>query len=706
MRFEADGVNLRRKVSRPSNGDESIVNIGVIVDMGSWTGQLTMNHLHLFVYVPVVSASAPSPSPAAVTFMSRFLVTTLDLLENLEVEAIIISDISDEELFLARLADEVNVPLLSFSSISSLNEHPYFIQVAEDESNEFRAIAAFIDAFKWRSFVFLYEDTVDARQVQTYIYNISRENHLDIAYQTALSLRNTDDEIINELHKLKMTKSSIILVHLSPSLASQVFANAKMLGMMGEGYAWVVTSKTMNFLDSWDSSDYESMLGIVGFKSYISVSSKSQDLALRWRREFHQIESNLEIRDLNVVGLRAYDTAWVLAEAIERAGILLSPNRLPYKISYEYIPFYNQNGSYSDLIYQVYLQTYDAAVGDITILADRFAYVDFTVPYTDVGTGVILKLDDKDPWFFLRPLSADLWIMSACSFVLTGFIVWLIEHRINEEFQGPPAQQIGTLLWFAASTLVYAHRERLRSNASRFVVSMWLFVVLILTSSYIANLSSLLTVAQIKSAKEGYIGYTTHSLVRGFVVKNNLNFNDSRLKPFRSQREYDEALRKGSKKGGVDAIIEEIPYIKILIENYPTQYTMIEFSWSTGGFGFAFTKGSPLAQDISREISALREEGTLLEIEKKWFKSQSSLLRKESELPRLNTLSVANFVGLFLMSWISISIAVLIFAIFILEEKLSINLHIFRLLAGGKLISILRYLYPGMGNTIDGVVDR
>ncbi|KAL0370949.1 UNVERIFIED_CONTAM: Glutamate receptor 1.4 [Sesamum angustifolium] len=149
--------------------------------------------------------------------------------------------------------------------------------------------------------------------------------------------------------------------------------------------------------------------------------------------------------------------------------------------------------------------------------------------------------------------------------------------------------------------------ERLRSNASRFVVSVWLFVVLILTSSYIANLSSLLTVAQIKSAKEGYIGYTTHSLVRGFVVKNNLNFNDSRLKPFQSQREYDEALRKGSKKGGVDAIIEEIPYIKILIENYPTQYTMIEFSWSTGGFGFAFTKGSPLAQDISRETLEKKE---------------------------------------------------------------------------------------------------
>ncbi|KAL0389221.1 UNVERIFIED_CONTAM: Glutamate receptor 2.7 [Sesamum calycinum] len=888
------------KVSRPSNGDESIVNIGVI-DMGSWTGQvvqscikmatsdfyninshtnkdcssgkilreilcillqpLTMNHLHLFVYVPVVSASAsaPSPSPAAVTFMFRFLVTTLDLLENLEVEAIIISDISDEELFLARLADEVNVPLLSFSSIIIINEHPYFIQVAEDESNEFRGIAAFIDAFNWRSFVFLYEDTVDARQVQTYIYNISRENHLDIAYQTALSLRNTDDEIINELHKLKMTKSSIILVHLSPSLASRVFANAKMLGMMGKGYAWVVTSKTMNFLDSLDSSDYESMLGIVGFKSHISVSSKSQDLALRWRREFQQIESNLEIRDLNVAGLRAYDAAWVLAEAIERAGRNLSPNRfeisgseqlnfarlrvskngptilskiistnftglasefqlanrklvhetyeilnvignwrkrvgfwnstygltkemysydnsspnfletiiwpgfsleapgswlvqmsgkiirigvpangsrfpelvmyhdqrskeihvgfcldvftaavkrLPYELSYEFIPFYDQNGSYSDLLYQVYLQTFDAAVGDITITSDRFAYVDFTVPYTELGVGFIVRLDDKDPWFFLKPLSADLWIMSACFFVLTGFIVWLIEHRINEEFQGPPSKQIGTLLSFAASTLVYAHKEKLQSNVSRFVVGVWLFVVLILTSSYIANLSSLLTVAQIKLAKSDSIGYPANSPIRGFMVKNNLNFTDNRFKTYQSPEEYDAALRIGSKRGGVRAIIDEVPYIKVFLARYPHDYTMIESSLTTGGFGFAFQKGSPLVDEMSRAITELREEGRLEEMEKKWFKSGPSLPSQDSEQSKLNTLTVANFFGLFLISGISTSIALLVFVIFLLHEKLSINYNMATILGRGRLMSILRLFYPRMGTTIHGVDAR
>lgn len=250
----------------------------------------------------------------------------LDLLENVEVNAIIIPIISNGELFLARLGGKLNVPLLSFSSVSISNENPYFIQVAEDENNQFHGIAAFLEEFRWRSFVFLYEDTADARQAQTYIQDIFQENHLDIAYQTAISPHAADDQIVNELHKLMMMKASIIIVHLSHSLATQLFINAKMLGMMSKEFVWILTSKTTNFLDTLDSSVYESMQGVLGFRPYISVSNKIQNLTLRWRREFQPNKSNVDIKELNGYGVWAYDAASVLAEAVERAGIELSQN--------------------------------------------------------------------------------------------------------------------------------------------------------------------------------------------------------------------------------------------------------------------------------------------------------------------------------------------------------------------------------------------
>ncbi|KAL8055716.1 hypothetical protein ABFX02_04G073800 [Erythranthe guttata] len=820
-----------------NNGENNVINVGLIVDMESWVGKVIQSSITMALS-EFYNLNNGCSTRIALHVRDSFNCTdaALDLLENVEVHAIVIQKIPNGDLFLPRLGDRVNVPVLSFSSIS--NEHPCFIQFAEDEKNQFHGIAAFLEEFKWRSFVFLYEDTADARQAQTYVHDLLQDYKLAIAYQAAVSIEATDDQISNELHKFNMMKASTILVHLSPSLATKVFVNAKKLGMMSNGFVWILTSKTTNSLEYSmdDSSVYESMQGVVGFRPYIPISSKIQNLTLRWRREFQPHESNAEMKELNVYGVFAYDAAWVLAEAVERVSARLKSNsgsailskitnsnstgllgtfkienrklvldtyeivnvlgkgerrvgfwssaygltkeisnsssgiletiiwpgfdstapkkrwllqksgksfrvgiptngrfpelvslhhdpknnetilsgfcievfraavdRLPYKVSFEYIPFDNLYGSYNDLVHEVFLQNFDAAVGDITVVSNRSEYVDFTLPYTELGVGVVVRLN-KDSWFFLKPLKADLWITTGCFFILIGFVVWLIEHRINEEFQGPPARQIGTAMGFAASTLVYAHREKLQSNVSKFVVGVWLFVVLILTSCYIAKLTSVLTVEQIKLSKSDYIGYSGSSFIQGITVSN-LNFNDNRLKPYRSPEEYDEALRKGSKNGGVSAIAEELPYLKIFIARFPRDYIILESSLTSNGFGFAFPKGSPLVHDMSKAIAELREEGKLVQLEKKWFSSRSELLYQDDEsiLDKADPLGMDNFFGLFYISGVSIIIAVFVFLVFLIREKMSIYYYVFTMLAKGKLMSILMYFYPRMVDIIGTV---
>lgn len=127
--------------------------------------------------------------------------------------------------------------------------------------------------------------------------------------------------------------------------------------------------------------------------------------------------------------------------------------------------------------------------------------------------------------------------------------------------------------------------EKLSSNLSKFVVTVWVFVVLILTSSYTATLASLLTVQQIRLTTKGdFIGY--HGpFTQGFIV-NNLNFMDYKLKPYVSPEEYADALSRGSKNGGAGAIIDEIPYIKIFLAKYPHDYAMVTSQPTTTGFGF------------------------------------------------------------------------------------------------------------------------
>ena len=105
-------------------------------------------------------------------------------------------------------------------------------------------------------------------------------------------------------------------------------------------------------------------------------------------------------------------------------------------------------------------------MGDVTILANRSRVVDFTLPFTDSSVAMIVKMEDderKNAWIFMKPLTMDLWLTTGAFFIFTGFVVWVLEHRVNKEFRGPPRQQVGMIFWFSFSTLVFAHSKSLFS---------------------------------------------------------------------------------------------------------------------------------------------------------------------------------------------------------------------------------------------------
>jgi ionotropic glutamate receptor len=132
------------------------------------------------------------------------------------------------------------------------------------------------------------------------------------------------------------------------------------------------------------------------------------------------------------------------------------------------------------------------------------------------------------------------------------------------------------------------------NNWSKFVMIIWIFVVLILTQSYTASLTSMLTVQRLQPAfidvkeikKNGYfVGYQNGSFVKELLTKQ-LNFNETMLRAYNTPEEYNEALSNGSHNGGVAAIFDEIPFIKLFLAKYCSKYTMVGPTYKTGGFGF------------------------------------------------------------------------------------------------------------------------
>lgn len=127
------------------------------------------------------------------------------------------------------------------------------------------------------------------------------------------------------------------------------------------------------------------------------------------------------------------------------------------------------------------------------------------------------------------------------------------------------------------------------------VLIIWLFVVLIINSSYTASLTSILTIQQLTSRIEGIdsliasnekIGVQDGTFARNYLI-NELNISPSRIVPLRDEEQYLSALQLGPNKvGGVAAIVDELPYIEVLLTNSNCKFRTVGQEFTRTGWGF------------------------------------------------------------------------------------------------------------------------
>ncbi|OWM78564.1 glutamate receptor 3.7 [Punica granatum] len=344
---------------------------------------------------------------------------------------------------------------------------------------------------------------------------------------------------------------------------------------------------------------------------------------------------------------------------------------IPYDVPYKFVPFGDGtfNPSYDELIKMVEDDVFDAAVGDIAIVTNRTRTVDFSQPYASTGLVIVAPIDDEkaSAWVFLKPFTTEMWCVTAASFVMIAVVIWFLEHRVNKDFRGPPMRQLVTIFLFSFSTLFKKNQEDTVSPLGKMIMVLWLFLLMVITSSYTASLTSILTIQQLSSPITGIdslitsdwpIGYQVGSFAYSYLA-NSLYITRSRLVPLGSPEEYERALRLGPKNGGVAAIVDELPYVELFLSKQ-TEFGIIGQSFTRGGWGFAFQRGSPLAVDVSTAILKLSESGKLQEINERWFCKMGcpDERRRSSEATQLQLIS---FWGLYLLCGGSALVALMVF---------------------------------------------
>ncbi|KAF5186272.1 Glutamate receptor 2.2 [Thalictrum thalictroides] len=284
---------------------------------------------------------------------------------------------------------------------------------------------------------------------------------------------------------------------------------------------------------------------------------------------------------------------------------------LPYIVPYEFVPFQNFNGesvdSYNDLVHQVYLQKYDAVVGDIAITSNRSLSIKFSRPYTYGGVSMVIPVKYNDNSlisyiYLVADFSLPMFLLH-----LTAMALSLLVNFRNIIFPFPQnifqALKTRKFVLFISMAVVLFYCEQYMPKLRKQVIDQGDELVLMDVNTLIRN--------------GDFVGYQKGSFVKTLLKE--LNFDETKLVAYNSPEEYDEALRKGSKNGGVAAIFDEMPYIQLFINKYCGNYTEGPYSYKICQ---VFEKGSPLVDDVSNAIFSEKWD-KIKDIEKKWFGSKS-----------------------------------------------------------------------------------
>lgn len=278
------------------------------------------------------------------------------------------------------------------------------------------------------------------------------------------------------------------------------------------------------------------------------------------------------------------------------------------------------------------IKKYDAAIGDIAITTKRLDHAEFTHPYSEAGLVMIVptRKDTRNKaLLFTKPFTVTMWILIAVVTAYNGFVVWFIERNHCPEHEGSMFDQAGAMLCSSFTTLfslhgkptqpmsflvilAYAFRKknnnnktdnltsfwlilltkgnRLHSNLSRMAMVAWLFMALVITQTYTANLASMLTIQKFEATisnietlhrKNASVGNGRGTFVQRYLEEV-LDFPAENIKGYSTPNDLVNALRNQE----IAAAFLEVPFAKLFLARFCKEFVISGPTYLVGGFGF------------------------------------------------------------------------------------------------------------------------
>ncbi|THG21774.1 hypothetical protein TEA_019998 [Camellia sinensis var. sinensis] len=692
------------------------VKVGVVLDMNTWVGKMGLkgismalsdfysSHVHyktrLELHVRdskdnVVGAAAAAAKEEEKQLADRLEQqladrrsgsrSVVELLKTEQVKAIIGPLTSMQANFLIHLGEEAHVPIISFSATSSSLSYlrsPYFFRAALNDSSQVQPITAIIQAFGWKEVVPIYTENEYGEGLIPFLTDAFQENEIRVLYKSIIHPMASDEEIVAELYKLMTMQTRVFVVHMTCSLSARLFTKANEIGMMTIALAMAVEkvgplNLSISNIAKNSTSDFES----------VEVSQNGIHLcqALSSTR-FRGLSGNFCFVDGQLQS-SAFEIVNVIGHGPRGIGFWTPKHGIVRQLK-----FYAVNTSYKDY------STSQANLKAIIWPGDTI--------YTPKGwvvptNGKVLRVAVPVKNFytdFVRvrrdPITNRTMVTGYCIDVFDAVMAALpysvpYEYIPFEKPYGSAGSRRSSKGHVAKSWPLTGGQEGLlagedpdsekkfdavvgdvtiRENRSNYMD---------FTFSYTeSGVTMIVPFKDKKNYKSAWVFFEAIDLGSMgdkylFLCVHCFCDFDSQLKGYNTvEGELDAALSNQS----IVAAFDEIPYLKLFTRKHCSKYTMVAPIHKTGGFGFAFRKGSHLVRDVLTAILHVIEEDKMLEIDKKWLQNNSC--PDSTSTVSSNSLGVHSLWGLFLKVGVAASFALIIFMAVLAYEHRSFLVHL------------------------------
>jgi polar amino acid transport system substrate-binding protein len=291
-------------------------------------------------------------------------------------------------------------------------------------------------------------------------------------------------------------------------------------------------------------------------------------------------------------------------------------------LSYEYV----EVPTVKDQIEAVTSGRTKAALGAISITAERARVVEFTQPMFDSGLQILVRSDGDDSGLLgiLAGLFSTTFLVVLGGLLIlllvAGHVIWLVERRRNDHFPRSYFAGVWEGIWWAMVTMatVGYGDTVVRTRTGRVIAMLWMVAGLVLVAQFTAFITSTLTVERINSDIRTIGDLYGRDVATVGETAASRYLSDIDL-PARQLPDVDEATA-ALRDGSVDAVVYDSPVLRYYARTRGKNETQVVGPiYQPQGYGMAFQLGNPLVDPIDEEFLSLREDGTTAALQERYF---------------------------------------------------------------------------------------